>query len=243
VSVLKDLSLEVVKGEFLSVVGPSGCGKTTLLYCLAGLLLVDTGEVSFRGKSISETPEGLAVVFQDYGRSLLPWRNNLENVIFGMRRIEGLSGSERALRANELLDAVGLASSGRRYPWECSGGMQQRVAIARSLASRSEVLLLDEPFAAVDAQTRCDMQDLVLELKERYSQTVLLVTHDIEEAIYMADRVCVLSMRPTAVVAEILVDLPSPRDQISTKEHPRFLELRHQVLQLVRAQKQGRGAT
>jgi NitT/TauT family transport system ATP-binding protein len=181
----------------------------------------------------------MAVVFQDYSRSLLPWRRNIDNVLFGMRRLERRSGAERLERARELIRAVGLSGFEQHYPWQLSGGMQQRVAIARGLASECELLLLDEPLAAVDAQTRTDMQDLLLRLAEQFRQTCLLVTHDVEEAVYMADRVVVLSGRPTRVIEEIPVGLERPRDQLTTREDRRFLEVRHHVLGLIRRMRQG----
>jgi len=235
--VLGGLSFEVEAGKFISVVGPSGCGKTTLLMCLAGLLDVDSGGVRFDGQVVQGPPAGVAVVFQDYSRSLLPWKNNLDNVLFGMRRlaISALEGREWAL---ELLANVGLRGYEKHYPWQVSGGMQQRVAIARGLASRSRLLLLDEPLAAVDAQTRADMQDLLLQLAAQYQQTCVLVTHDVDEAVYLADRVVVLSARPTQVQRSIEVTLDKPRDQLSTREHPEFLRLRHEVLSMIRAQRQ-----
>jgi NitT/TauT family transport system ATP-binding protein len=176
----------------------------------------------------------MAIVFQDYSRSLLPWKTNFGNVMFGMRRIRDLTESQKRERAAELLQSVGLAGFEKRYPWQLSGGMQQRVAIARGLASQSKLLLLDEPLASVDAQTRADLQDFLLGIAKQYRQTCVLVTHDVEEAIYMGDRIVVLSNRPTRVVREIKVDLPRPRDQIVTRELTRFLEVRHEVLSLIR---------
>jgi len=222
-------------------VGPSGCGKTTLLLILAGLIRPDEGQILFNGKPVlGETSKGVAVVFQDYSRSLLPWKTNLANVLFGMRRAVGGSVAEKTTKARSLLDDVGLQGFENHYPWQLSGGMQQRVAIARGLASQSELLLLDEPLAAVDAQTRADMQDLVLRLAQRYGQTCLLVTHDVDEAVYMADRVVVLSNCPTRVVREIAVDLPTPRDQIETREAPAYLAIRHEVLSLIRSMRKER---
>ena len=177
----------------------------------------------------------MAVVFQDYSRSLLPWRKNIDNVLFGMRRLAGLSAAQKREKARDLMAAVGLTGFEQHYPWQLSGGMQQRVAIARGLASECELLLLDEPLAAVDAQTRADVQDLLLKLAREFKQTCLLVTHDVEEAVYMADRVLVLSQRPTRVVEEIPIALERPRDQLSTREDRRFLEARHHVLGLIRS--------
>jgi NitT/TauT family transport system ATP-binding protein len=231
--VLGGLSFSARQGEFLSIVGPSGCGKTTLLLALSGLLAPDSGNVTFKNAIVSGgTPKGMAIVFQDYSRSLFPWKTVMENVAFGMRRTA--DRSSRRARAAELLDSVGLNSFGSHYPWQLSGGMQQRVAIARGLASESELLLLDEPLAAVDAQTRADVQDLLLHVAQRFGQTCVLVTHDVDEAVYMADRVVVLSNRPTRVIEIVDVDLPKPRDQVETKEQRRFLEIRHQVLSQVR---------
>jgi NitT/TauT family transport system ATP-binding protein len=240
-TIIDSLSLDIAPGEFVSLVGPSGCGKTTLLMCLAGLLDCDSGLLEFKGAAVTRPPRGLAVVFQDYSRSLLPWKDNLGNVLFGMRQTSGTL-PEKTERARELLGAVGLAGFERHYPWQVSGGMQQRVAIARALASQSELLLLDEPLAAVDAQTRSDMQDLVLQLAQRYHQTCLLVTHDVEEAVYMADRVLVLGPCPTKVVDEVIVALPRPRDQLVTREQRTFLDARHRVFSLIRAMRQAQKA-
>jgi NitT/TauT family transport system ATP-binding protein len=242
VDVLANVSFSVREGEFVSVVGPSGCGKTTLLLALAGLLPGDGGAVVFAGAAVRDrTPEGMAIVFQDYSRSLLPWKTNLGNVLFGMHRFKRQSTAEKTEQAMALLESVGLTGFERHYPWQLSGGMQQRVAIARGLASRSRLLLLDEPLASVDAQTRADLQDLLLGIAARYGQTCVLVTHDVEEAIYMGDRIVVLSKRPTAVAREIAVELPRPRDQIETREKPRFLEIRHEVLSYIRRER-GTGA-
>jgi NitT/TauT family transport system ATP-binding protein len=232
--VLDRLAFTVRPGEFISVVGPSGCGKTTLLMCLAGLYGLDAGEVVFEGAPVLAPRAGMSVVFQDYSRSLLPWKNNLDNVLFGMKRVAAPS-AERKARARELLAAVGLAGFEQHYPWQVSGGMQQRVSIARALAAQPRLLLLDEPLAAVDAQTRAELQDLLLELARGFRQTCVLVTHDVDEAVYLADRVVVLSRRPTRVAEEFAVDLPFPRDQLATRELPHYLHLRHEVLALIRA--------
>ncbi|MBL9073996.1 ABC transporter ATP-binding protein [Tabrizicola sp.] len=239
-AIIDGLNLSIAKGEFVSLVGPSGCGKTTLLMCLSGLLSPNLGKVGFKGQVVTAPPIGLSVVFQDYSRSLLPWKTNLDNVLFGMRRVTGMDAAQKKARALEILEAVGLPGFAGHYPWQVSGGMQQRVAIARGIASQSELLLLDEPLAAVDAQTRADMQDLLLDLAKRFDQTCVLVTHDVEEAVYMADRVLVLGPRPTRVVREIVVDLPKPRDQISTREAPAFLHARHEVMELIRSMRQGK---
>ena len=234
--VLGRVSFAITPGEFVSIVGPSGCGKTTLLMCLAGLAGIDGGRIEFVGAPVAEPPPGVAVVFQDYSRSLLPWRRIRENVMFGLYRAREMPVAEKRDRASAVLNTVGLGDFATYYPWQLSGGMQQRVAIARALVSRPQLLLLDEPLASVDAQTRAEVQDLVLRLAAELHQTCVLVTHDVEEAIYMADRVLVLSRRPTDVVAELAVKLPRPRDQIMTREDSVFLKLRHEILTLIRKQ-------
>ncbi len=233
--IIGDLTFATLPGEFLSVVGPSGCGKTTLLMCLAGLYPPDAGRIEFDCQIVTAPPPGVSVVFQDYSRSLLPWKSTLDNVIFGMKRITDRTGQQKHDDAMELLAAVGLTGFENHYPWQVSGGMQQRVAIARGLAARSRLLLLDEPLAAVDAQTRAEMQDLLLDLAKRYRQTCVLVTHDVDEAVYMADRIVVLSRRPTTVAADLPVPLPKPRDQLATREDRVYLDLRHQVITLIRS--------
>lgn len=233
--IIGDMSFSVSEGEFVSVVGPSGCGKTTLLMCLAGLYSADRGEIIFSGTRVDGSTPGVSVVFQDYSRSLLPWKNNLDNVVFGMRRVEHASAAQKRDAARDLLANVGLAGFETHFPWQVSGGMQQRVAIARALAARARLLLMDEPFAAVDAQTRAEMQDLVLDLAARYKQTCLLVTHDVDEAVYVADRVIVLSCRPATVVQEMVVPLAKPRDQLATREDRVYLDLRHEVLSRIRS--------
>ncbi|HNU10337.1 MAG TPA: ABC transporter ATP-binding protein [Rubrivivax sp.] len=233
--IIGDLSFAAPPGEFISIVGPSGCGKTTLLMCLAGLLRVDQGEVVFEDKLVTAPPPGMGVVFQDYSRSLLPWRRNVANVVFGMKRLEGVSAAEKEAQARELLQHVGLKGFEDYYPWQVSGGMQQRVAIARALAAQSRLLLLDEPLAAVDAQTRAEVQDLLLAVAAEYRQTCVLVTHDVDEALYLATRVIVLSQRPTRVLRDIRIDLPTPRDQLHTRAHPDFLRMREEVLTLIKS--------
>jgi NitT/TauT family transport system ATP-binding protein len=235
--IIADIDFTARDGEFLSMVGPSGCGKTTLLMCLAGLAPANGGTIGFLGAPLVGPAPGISIVFQDYSRSLLPWKSNLDNVMFGMRRVADASRREKRERARELLVNLGLEGFERHYPWQVSGGMQQRVAIARALAARSRLLLLDEPLAAVDAQTRAELQDLLLDLAARYRQTCLLVTHDVDEAVYVADRVLVLARRPTRIVADVSVPLPKPRDQIETREERIYLEIRHDVLSRIRAMK------
>ena len=228
-----DLSLTVEEGEFVCVVGPSGCGKTTLLKCIAGLLRPTRGEVLLRGKRVTEPPEELALVFQEYSRSLMPWASVRNNVLLPLRH-KKLSRGDRGQLVEESLDAVGLTRFIDHFPWQLSGGMQQRVAIARALAYQPSILLMDEPFASVDAQTRADLEDLTLGVREQYGITILFVTHDIDESVYLPDRVVVLTHAPTEVKEIVPVDLPRPRDQIATKELPEFMQLRGHVYRQIK---------
>jgi NitT/TauT family transport system ATP-binding protein len=228
-----DVSLTVGDGEFVCVVGPSGCGKTTLLKCIAGLLRPTRGEVLLRGKRVTEPPEELALVFQEYSRSLMPWASVRDNVLLPLRH-KKLSRSDRKQLVEESLDAVGLTRFIDHFPWQLSGGMQQRVAIARALAYQPAILLMDEPFASVDAQTRADLEDLTLRVREQYAITILFVTHDIDESVYLPDRVVVLTHAPTEVKEIVPVDLPRPRDQIATKELPEFMQLRGHVYRQIK---------
>jgi NitT/TauT family transport system ATP-binding protein len=233
-AVMEGLSFSVRPAELVCIVGPSGCGKTTLLRCSAGLLAPSAGTVVLEGERVAGVPDDIAMVFQDYSRSLFPWLRVGRNVDFPLSR-RRLGGRERAERVRESLAAVGLEEVADRYPWQLSGGMQQRVAIARALAVRPRLLLMDEPFASVDAQTRADLEDLVLEVRDRFQMTVLFVTHDIDESVYLGDRVLVLSRGPARLVAEIPVPLPRPRDQIATKELDAFVRLRAEVGRLIRS--------
>jgi NitT/TauT family transport system ATP-binding protein len=228
-----DVTFTLEEGEFVCVVGPSGCGKTTLLKCVAGLLRPSRGEVVLRGRRVTAPPEEMALVFQEYSRSLMPWASVRSNVLLPLRHKQ-LSRAERTRLVEESLEAVGLTRVIDRYPWQLSGGMQQRVAIARALAYQPQVLLMDEPFASVDAQTRGDLEDLILRVRERYGITILFVTHDIDESVYLSDRVIVLTHSPTEVKEVVAVDLPRPRDQITTKELPEFSHLRAHVYRLIK---------
>jgi NitT/TauT family transport system ATP-binding protein len=231
---LEGVSVEVAEGELVSIVGPSGCGKSTLLRCVAGLIAPSQGRIVWNGTPVEGVPDDLAVVFQDYSRSLLPWLSVCDNVALPLRR-RGRPKAERRSAAMEALDAVGLTGSAQKYPWQLSGGMQQRVAIARALAYQPALLLMDEPFGSVDAQTREDLEDLVLGVR-RDGMTILLVTHDIDESVYVGDRVIVLGRAPGRVIADLSVGLPAERDQITTRELPDFVHLRAEVGRLVRGQ-------
>ncbi|MEU1732853.1 ABC transporter ATP-binding protein [Streptosporangium sp. NPDC020145] len=230
---LGGVDLSVAEGELVCIVGPSGSGKSTLLRSIAGLLRPTGGRITLNGTPVAQIPDDLAVVFQDYSRSLFPWMSVADNVSLPLRR-KGQGRKQRALSAAEALEQVGLASAGSKYPWELSGGMQQRVSIARALAYRPKLLLMDEPFGSVDAQTREDLEDLTLLVRGLHNMTILLITHDIDESVYVGDRVVVLSKAPARVVGDLRVDLPGPRDQIGTREHPDFVRLRGEVGRLVR---------
>jgi NitT/TauT family transport system ATP-binding protein len=218
VQAIADVSFAVQAGEFVCVVGPSGCGKTTLLKCISGLLEPDAGVVALSGER-----DRMALVFQEYSRSLFPWMTVRQNVAFPLRR------NKKSPLIEESIAAVGLEGAIDRYPWQLSGGMQQRVAIARALAYEPSLLLMDEPFASVDAQTRADLEDLVLQVRRRYDVTIVFVTHDIDESVYLSDRIVVLTAAPTSVREVLDVGLPQPRDQVATKELPEFAQLRAHV--------------
>ena len=230
------LDFTVPEGAFVSIVGPSGCGKTTMLRCLSGLMKPTRGTVLLEGEPVDGVPRDLALVFQDYSRSLFPWRTVAGNIAFVLPR--SMEKTERQERIQDVLDAVGLTASADKYPWQLSGGMQQRVAIARALAYRPKILLMDEPFASVDAQTRAELEDLMLEVRDRFGMTILFVTHDIDESVYLADQVLVLSKSPSTIVAKLEVDLPRPRDQVATREDSDFVALRSDIARMIREQSQ-----
>jgi NitT/TauT family transport system ATP-binding protein len=231
---IEGVNLSVAQGELVSIVGPSGCGKSTLLRCIAGLLSPTAGRVVLSGTPVDRVPDRLSVVFQDYSRSLYPWLSVQDNVALPLRRTERSRKARRAA-AGAALAAIGLPDVAHKYPWQLSGGMQQRVAIARALSCDPELLLMDEPFGSVDAQTREDLEDLTLRVRRERGITILLVTHDIDESVYVGDRVIVLSPGPGRVRADLAVNLPEPRDQITTKELPEFVRLRTEVSRLVRS--------
>lgn len=228
---VRSISAQIPAHKVSVIVGPSGCGKSTLLRIISGLDDPTDGSVSFEGERVDGVPDGLAMVFQDYSRSLYPWMRVDKNVAFPLSKVPK---AERERRVAEALDAVGLGERSHLYPWQMSGGMQQRVAIARALASQPKLLVMDEPYASVDAQTRADLEDLLLRIQRQLGITVLVVTHDIDESVYLADHIIVLSTPPSVVAETIEVDLPHPRDQVTTKTDPRFVEIRGHVAQLLR---------
>jgi NitT/TauT family transport system ATP-binding protein len=242
VEAIADLSFSCGAGELLCIVGPSGAGKTTLLKCVAGLIDPTAGAVTLGDVAVHGPPPGMAVVFQDYGRSLFPWLTVERNVALPLVQKKLPRAQVTGLVA-AALGEVGLADVHAAYPWQLSGGMQQRVAIARALAYQPRILLMDEPFAAVDAQTRADLEDLTRSLWRRHSATILFVTHDIDEAVYMGQRVLILSSSPTVVLEDLAIDLPAERDQLATRSSPRFAELRARVYQQIQRAKQPRRAS
>jgi NitT/TauT family transport system ATP-binding protein len=228
---IERVSFHVPDRQFVSILGPSGCGKSTLLRCIAGLVQPSSGSISVAGKAVTGVPDDLVYVFQEYNRSLFPWRRLIRNVAYP---VEGsLLRSEARARALDAIKLVGLAGFENHYPWELSGGMQQRAAIARALITEPRFLLMDEPFGALDAQTRTALEDTILELWARRPRTVLFVTHDIDEAIYLSDRVLVMGAHPGRIVQDVTIDLPRPRHQIETKEDRRFSDYRRLLFGLI----------
>jgi NitT/TauT family transport system ATP-binding protein len=227
--ILSPTSLNVARGEFVCVIGPSGCGKTTLLRAAAGFVAPSGGAVRRSGQVVHGPSREVAFVFQDYGRALLPWRTVHGNVSLALEAAQ-VPPAERPARIAQVLQTVGLQAHAQKFPAQLSGGMQQRVQIARCLAQRPLLLLMDEPFGALDAMTREGLQDELARLVRDQQLTVVFVTHDLEEALYLGDRVVALRTHPTAErpsLARVLdVPLPRPRDQLATKEHADFLRLR-----------------
>jgi NitT/TauT family transport system ATP-binding protein len=237
-TVLQDVGFTVAEGEFVSIVGQSGTGKTTLLRVLGGLQRPAPGSrVLHHGTPVTAPPSGVIVVFQDYRGSLLPWRTVERNVMLGLEAT--LNAAERHERCQSALELVGLADRAKDYPWRLSGGMQQRVQIARALAMRPQVLLMDEPFGALDAMTKAQLQDELQTVHKVTGATIVFVTHDIEEAIYLSDRVLVLADRPARIATEVTINLPRPRDQITTRELPEYLQFRHTAHLALRGQSDG----
>jgi len=231
--VLADVTFTLREHEFLCVVGPSGCGKTTLLRLFAGLLGPSTGEVLVRGQKVTSPHPDIALVFQDYGRALCPWRTVIKNVELPLEN-RRVPRAQRRLTAESALARVNLSGHERDYPRQLSGGMQQRLQIARALAYAPKVLLMDEPFASLDALTRFRLEDTTLRLWTELEQTLVLVTHDLDEAIYLADRIIVLTASPATVAYEISVELPRPRDQAETRASSGFVRLRHELFERIR---------
>jgi len=230
--ILAGVHLSLAPGEVHTIVGASGSGKTSLLRVMGGLTRASAGSIRFRGAPVDGPPEGVAFVFQDYANALLQWRTVARNVALGVER--ALSKSDCAQRVAEALQLVGLEAHAGDFPWQLSGGMQQRVQLARALATRPSVLLMDEPFAALDAMTKAGLQDELLRLRDQTGASVVFITHDIEEAVYLGDRVAVLKGPPGTIAQTFAIDLPRAREQIATRESPAFLRYRHAVHDAIR---------
>ena len=222
----RNIELTVRPKEILCIVGPSGCGKTTLLRCIGGLVAPTSGRVLIDGAAVDRPRAGVAIVFQHFG--LLPWKTVAANVGFGLR-VAGAPGGDIAERADHYIKLVGLAGFENHYPYQLSGGMQQRVGLARALATNPEILLMDEPFASVDAQTREVLQEELLELHERERRTMIFITHSIDEALVLGDRVAVMGAHPGRVKEILTVDFARPRDPAAVRAEARYAELRNHI--------------
>jgi NitT/TauT family transport system ATP-binding protein len=234
--ILSPTSFSVARGEFVCIIGPSGCGKTTLLRAAAGFVTPSSGAALRHGQRITGPSREAAFVFQDYGRALLPWRTVHGNISLALEAA-GVAAARRGERIAQVLQTVGLSAHADKFPLQLSGGMQQRVQIARCLAQEPELMMMDEPFGALDAMTRENLQDEVSRLVRDSGLTVLFVTHDLEEAIYLGDRVIALRANPSAdkpsLAAMIDVPITRPRHQLTTREHPDFLRLRRELYQFL----------
>lgn len=226
--ILGDINFDLHEGEFVAIMGRSGSGKTTLLRVLGGLVdPTPESVITFHGRAVAGPPQDVVFVFQNYAASLLPWRTVHNNVALGL---EGkVPVAVMRARISESLATVGLEARATDYPWQLSGGMQQRVQLARSLAMRPRGLLMDEPFGSLDAMTKASLQDQLQQVHQHTGATIAFVTHDIDEAVFLSDRILVLDGSPATIAHEIPVELPRPRDQLATKELPEFLRLRRQV--------------
>jgi NitT/TauT family transport system ATP-binding protein len=224
-----DVSFAIGEKEFVALIGPSGCGKSTLLHIAAGLSAPTSGAVRLKGATVTAPRSEMMYVFQQYTKSIFPWKTVLDNVCLGIKYRSNGSRAQIETLGHKQLEVVGLAAYAHYYPYQLSGGMQQRVAIARALARRPEILLMDEPFSALDAMMRIELQDLLLWLWREFGLTILFVTHDLDEALYLAQRVVMLSTSPGRVAEIIDVPLPYPRTQVQTRREPVYLELREHL--------------
>ncbi len=233
VPALAPVNLEIGQGEFISIVGPSGCGKSTLLNLVAGLFMPTRGEIFIDGKKVEGVPENIGMVFQQYSKTLLPWRSVYENIALGLE-LRGVAEKERRRVVEKYVEFMGLSGFEKKKPYELSGGMQQRVALARTLSYRPSILLMDEPYASVDAQTREVLQEDILRIRERERQTILFVTHDIREAIYLGDRIVVMSARPGRIKGIFAVDFVNARRDPGIKSTAEFNCLAEKVWRLIK---------
>ncbi|HET8563684.1 MAG TPA: ABC transporter ATP-binding protein [Candidatus Binatia bacterium] len=227
----RNVELNVRSHEVLCIVGPSGCGKTTLLRCIGGLLAPSSGQIMIDGDTVRSPREGVAIVFQHFG--LLPWKTVVDNVAFGLK-IAGAPRQRVAEQVEHYIHLVGLAGFENHYPYQLSGGMQQRVGLARALAIDPQILLMDEPFASVDAQTREVLQEELLQLHDRERKTMVFITHSIDEAIILGDRVAVMASRPGRVKEILQVDFPRPRNPAAVRAESRYTEIRNHIWEELR---------
>ena len=234
-TVFEGFDFAVEAGSFVSIVGPSGCGKSTLLKLMAELEVAGGGEVRFKERRVQQPPGGVIYVFQQYTKSIFPWRTVLENVAFGLEHQRRLDAAARRDLCREYLRLVGLDGYESHYPSQLSGGMQQRVAIARALVCKPDVLMMDEPFSAVDALTRTTLQQLMLNIWQSLPLTVVFVTHDVDEAIYLSGRVVSLSRAPARIDDDVRVSLPYPRDPVKTRSDARYVAARERLLSRILA--------
>ena len=232
----RDLTFSVEQGAFVALIGPSGCGKSTLLHIMAGLSAPSSGVVRLEGQPVLAPRPEMMFVFQQYTKSIFPWKTVLDNVLLGVKYHAAAPRRDLETLCHEHLELVGLARYPHYYPYQLSGGMQQRVAIARALARRPKILLMDEPFSALDAMMRVELQDLLLKLWSDLGLTIVFVTHDLDEALYIAQRVILLSASPGTIAQNIAVPLPYPRRQIQTRSEPEYLRLREHLFRNMVAQ-------
>jgi NitT/TauT family transport system ATP-binding protein len=235
-SIFSDFGCDIARRSFVSIIGPSGCGKSTLLKVIAGLEPYSGGTVAFNGKRVAGPPPGMIYVFQQYAKSILPWRTVLQNIDFGLRSRRRVPAKEARDRCTRFIRMVGLEGFEKAYPYQLSGGMQQRVVIARALICEPEVLLMDEPFSAVDAMTRAILQELILKIWNELPITILFVTHDVDEAVFLSTRIIALRKAPGGLSDDVEVDLPMPRDQITTRDEPRFHAIRQSLFKNIFSQ-------
>ncbi len=233
--VLGAVDIDIQRGSITTLVGRSGVGKTTLLRVLAGFTVASAGALEHRGSLVKGPLADVVTVFQDYTHALLPWRSVTRNIMLGLEA-QRLSRQERDSRVAGALEMVGLTDYATEYPWRLSGGMQQRVQIARAVAVRPKVLLMDEPFGALDSMTKANLQDQLIDVRNSTGCTIVFITHDVEEAVYLADKVVVIDGQPGTITKAVDVGLPFPRDQVTTREMPRFLEVRHDLYAALRGQ-------
>lgn len=236
---LRDINLSIRQGEFVSLIGHSGCGKSTLLNLIAGLTMPTAGALICAGREIPGPGPERAVVFQNH--SLLPWLTCFDNVMLAVERVFGRNESKAQLKARtqNVLEMVGLAHAMHKYPGEISGGMKQRVGIARALAMEPKVLLMDEPFGALDALTRARLQDELMAICAKTQATTVMVTHDVDEAVLLSDRIVMMTNGPAATIGEVLtVDLPRPRDRLSLAQNPHYMDCRSKVIEFLYAKQQ-----